>query len=370
MKNNLHLFISDLTLETRLFKESQYCYENNIAKSYALGKNTNKLNLYEVNEYNLFIYRVNFIKFIERRYVKVLNVFILLVNLLIYSFKAYLIAKKIKANFIVIHNSGLLPIGKILTIILSIQLVYQPHELESKKSGNTEFINLITLLIEKIFLSLDTKCIVVCKPIEEWYKKNLKLIDVNTVRNVPDKYQISTIKEFELKSFFDNSNLIFIYQGLVSKNRGCERLIEVCKKNEINLVIMGHLDNTIKSFDDRFVKFVKPVPKNEIISMTSSADIGLHINNDDSISYEYSLPNKFFEYMHAGIPIIVSTNMSYLSNLVKSNNLGWVINYNDFENLILSIQYDDVLSLKKSIRSYSKKCKYEIDAKIFNEVYK
>ena len=48
------------------------------------------------------------------------------------------------------------------------------------------------------------------------------------------------------------------------------------------------------------------VPYGELNQWTSSADIGIVMNEPISFSYKMALPNKLFEYCMAGIPSLVS----------------------------------------------------------------
>ena len=73
--------------------------------------------------------------------------------------------------------------------------------------------------------------------------------------------------------------------------------------------------------------------------------------------------------MHSGIPIIVSSNMTYLSSIVVKHRLGWVIDYENFESFISNLLPDDIKNMKRFISDYAKNCTYENDAEILMGIY-
>ena len=48
------------------------------------------------------------------------------------------------------------------------------------------------------------------------------------------------------------------------------------------------------------------MPHEDLLALTATADFGLSLIEPVSLSYEYCMPNKLFEYMMAGVPVIVS----------------------------------------------------------------
>ncbi len=63
-----------------------------------------------------------------------------------------------------------------------------------------------------------------------------------------------------------------------------------------------------------------------------SSDLGLSLDKGTSLNYEYSLPNKVFDYIQAKTPLLVS-NRKEIASLVLDNNIGFVVENLDPEKL-------------------------------------
>jgi glycosyltransferase involved in cell wall biosynthesis len=68
---------------------------------------------------------------------------------------------------------------------------------------------------------------------------------------------------------------------------------------------------------------VPPVPSHEVPSYLSQADLGVSPILGDSVSYDEALPNKLFEFLHAGLPIVVS-DCRAMAQFVTEHGLGGV----------------------------------------------
>ena len=66
---------------------------------------------------------------------------------------------------------------------------------------------------------------------------------------------------------------------------------------------------------------VAPVPPDNVPLTLAQADIGIVLITGDSLSYQHSLPNKFFEAIAAGLPLVVS-GIPELSRMVKEYEIG------------------------------------------------
>ncbi len=99
---------------------------------------------------------------------------------------------------------------------------------------------------------------------------------------------------------------------------------------KIKIVLVGdgnQKDRMIKRADDEGldnVRFYPPVKKTEIAKITASFDCGLMILADLPAFYYGTSPNKFFDYISSGIPV-VNNYPGWLSDLITENQCGLAV---------------------------------------------
>jgi len=111
------------------------------------------------------------------------------------------------------------------------------------------------------------------------------------------------------------------------------------------------------------VIFAGKVNQDEILSYTKTADVGLSIIENMSLSYYYALPNKLFEYIMVEIPVIVS-NLPQMKEIVEKYKVGLVVNLDNPVELVDAIKQlteDKVLNgkFKENCRIASKELNWE-----------
>ncbi len=168
---------------------------------------------------------------------------------------------------------------------------------------------------------------------------------VSFVRNIPE------FRDLERSSYLrENFNIppevkIGIYQGQIFKGRGLEQLIAAVAQVE-GLVLFvvgdGPLKDTLRRQADELkaaekVIFIDAVPFQELQRYTMSADVGFTLISGKALSYYHALPNKLFEYIQAGIPVIGS-NYPEIEAIVKGENIGYAVNPHSIEAIASAIR--------------------------------
>ena len=107
-----------------------------------------------------------------------------------------------------------------------------------------------------------------------------------------------------------------LYQGVLNRGRGLEEMIAAMQWiQDMRLVIAGEgdLSDELRKLasespaSDR-ITFTGWLAPEDLKALTREAKIGLNLLHGNSLNYYYSLANKFFDYMQAGVP---SLNMDF-----------------------------------------------------------
>ena len=122
---------------------------------------------------------------------------------------------------------------------------------------------------------------------------------------------------------------IVLYQGFLKPGRGCEILVAAARRIPgFSLVFLGegHLRTLLEEEVNRHqlmdrVKFVPMVPPDELLELTADADVGACLIEGVTESLRLSLPNKLFEYLAAGLPVLAS-RLPEISRVVADYQVG------------------------------------------------
>lgn len=152
------------------------------------------------------------------------------------------------------------------------------------------------------------------------------------VLNVPDVFdKLEPDLEFRERALGGRKHLL-LYQGVLIENRGIPemmramRLLPDCR---LALVGYGHKEDEYKQIlaqeglEDG-VQFFDAVPFERLMRYTAAADVGMIPLIASCLSYRYAAPNKLFEYMMAGLPVVVS-DLPDMALVVNSEQVGTLI---------------------------------------------
>lgn len=161
------------------------------------------------------------------------------------------------------------------------------------------------------------------------------------VRNISDSRLPESVKSRE-ELGLPNSGFIVINQGAgINVDRGMEEMVQAMKQlpDDFHLLLVGKgdvvdaLKKMVTSLNlDKRVIFIPPRPYMEMLQYTLNADCGLSLDKPLSPNYQYSLPNKVFDYVKSGIPVLGS-NVVEVSGLINKYGFGEVCESVDPESI-------------------------------------
>ncbi|MEX1055509.1 MAG: glycosyltransferase, partial [Rhodothermales bacterium] len=89
------------------------------------------------------------------------------------------------------------------------------------------------------------------------------------------------------------------------------------------------------------IRFIEPVPPDELLSYTASADIGVTLLEDVCLNHRFALPNKLFEYLVAGIPVVAS-DIPEVRRIVRGFDVGLVVDPQNREDLVAALRQSTI----------------------------
>ncbi len=178
--------------------------------------------------------------------------------------------------------------------------------------------------------------ITVSPPIVEELRNRYGVSEVALIRNVPEYRAVQKSDHLRQALGLKPEVRIALYQGYLQPNRGLDRLICAAAflAPDTVIVMMGKNRGTTQAqlealiasegVADR-VKIIPSVPYAELLDWTASADIGLNVASPDySLNVRYFLPNKLFEYLMAGLPVLTSS-LEAMVDVINTYDVGQVL---------------------------------------------
>jgi len=178
--------------------------------------------------------------------------------------------------------------------------------------------------------------ITVSQPIVQEILHRYSVSKISLIRNVPPYRSVPKSDRLRRLLGFGANVHIALYQGNLQPDRSLDILVRaaVFLQPDIVIVMMGkgigvtqsQLEALIdgEGVADR-VKLVPPVPYHELVDWTASADVGLLVCSPGySPNIRMLLPNKLFEYLMAGVPVLAS-QLDAVAEVIKTCDVGWIV---------------------------------------------
>jgi len=236
------------------------------------------------------------------------------------------------------HNEVALPACYIAARLHRKPLIFDAHELPLSETSVTRWRRLHALTLH-LFTHIVPHCagvITISPPIAQQLYRHYHARNVSLIRNVPEYRTV--LKSDRLRQYLGigPSVRIALYQGNIQSDRGLDKLIRAAGflGQDVVIVIMGQATKGMVSklsaliareeVGDR-VKIIPPVPYEELLEWTASADIGLIVYSPShSPNIQMCLPNKLFEYLMAGLPVL-SSHLDAIVDLIEAYDVGRII---------------------------------------------
>lgn len=245
-----------------------------------------------------------------------------------YNLRLFLYLLFRKADIIVANDLDTLLASYVSSVVKSSKLVYDSHEYftELPELVHRPFIRNVWLKLEQIILPRIKSSYTVCHSIANVYEEKYG-INMGVVRNAPLK------QKFNIDATLFNPKII-IYQGAINIGRGIEEAVYAMKyiKDAVLWIYgAGDIENEVKSLIkseglQKKVILKGRLPFEKLHEQTQCASLGLCVEKGEEmgLSYYFALPNKLFDYIQAGIPVIVN-DLPEKRRIIDEYGVGFIL---------------------------------------------
>ncbi|MBP7167026.1 MAG: glycosyltransferase [Bacteroidia bacterium] len=167
--------------------------------------------------------------------------------------------------------------------------------------------------------------------IAELFRKEYN-VEFKSIRNVPEPHRLPLRDKVILRRELGlpvEKHIVILQGAGINIQRGAEEAVMAMQfmENTLLLIVGGgdviqQLKNMVKEngLSDK-VRFEGKKNPNELVLYTHSADLGLSLDKDTNLNYRFSLPNKLFDYIQAGIPVLAS-DLPEIKRIVERYEIG------------------------------------------------
>lgn len=158
------------------------------------------------------------------------------------------------------------------------------------------------------------------------------------VNNIPFKDEIIPYP------YAKKNNIKSCYLGGLARARGIEQMIKASYKAEIPSILggtyeAGVLENLQRSLEYEIVTYMGILSRKEVQSVYNEASIGLSVlQNTGQYAQLDNLPTKVYEYMAAGLPVVLS-RFAYTERFLQKYPIGILVNPNDTDEITEALSY-------------------------------
>jgi len=306
-----------------------------------------------------------------------------------------------KADIFLGNDLDVMPAVWLAGLIRRKPVVYDTHEyyLGMPELKGRPLVKKAWQVIESIIFPRLRYIYTICDSFCDLYRKDYNK-ELRAVRNVPYLAPVqgglrggaggpgNTVAAMpeEIESRLPPSDKYFLlFQGAgINPERGVEELVQAMEHldpTRFHLLIIGGgdifslIEHMVydKGLTDR-ITILPKVPFEVLRSITKRAHLGLSLDKPTNINHIYGLPNKIFDYLHSGVPVLVS-RLVELEKIVDKYQVGAFIENHEPAHIAARIReifdYPEQMAIwRENTERVRQELNWEQEGRIVVEIFK
>jgi glycosyltransferase involved in cell wall biosynthesis len=258
-----------------------------------------------------------------------------------------------KADVYHFHNPELLPVGLLIKLLSGRPIIYDVHENYPERILTKEWIparlrkatSILFRYMENSLAPFIDALVVVNEKLAERFSGKARVVTVTNYLRIAEKVSGQTLEA--TNELTKGSYLV--YAGLIAGDRGISQCIQAFRALEydgLHFVCAGRVDETVSpelraildgSTSVPGFHYLGLLPYEAIPGLLQNALVGL-LCFQPTPNNILGTPNKLFEYMGAGIPVIAS-DFLYIRDVVNSADCGILVDPTSPEEISAAMCY-------------------------------
>jgi glycosyltransferase involved in cell wall biosynthesis len=230
------------------------------------------------------------------------------------------------------HDAAMLVPGLLAARLTGARLIYDSHELATSVPYRERSWAWLVGAIERLVVRRCDAVITVSEGIAARLAERYRLRDVPAVVRNVSALDDGGHGGLRARLGLAPGDPLVLHQGAPAPDRGCDVLVAAMGHLPgVQLAFLGDpepgygellaVEIARRELSDR-VTMLPSVALEELLAWTAEADIGVSLLQDTCENHRLALPNKLFEYIAAGVPI-VAADLPEARRLIDAYGVGW-----------------------------------------------
>jgi glycosyltransferase involved in cell wall biosynthesis len=225
------------------------------------------------------------------------------------------------------------------------RLVFDSRELYSHTAGTVgkPWSRWYWQRVERRYLPRAHLVFTVSDSIADYLARHYGIERPHVIHNVPSFRQVVPEGRLRRMAGVAADVPLILHQGNLQRHRGCHLLVDAMHDiDDAALVFLGkgalraEIEQLAHPLTDR-IHFIDPVAPDDLLPLTADADIGVTLLEDTCLNHRFALPNKLFEYLMAGVPVL-SSDLPEIRRVVNGHGVGVCVDPSDRDLLLASLR--------------------------------